>query len=180
MLPIVDGWNILDDNLLARPRAHVEAVFAMLRRQNRRIEFTGGVEALSLQDYQVELLTSLRPRPIMFFAYDPGDAFETLEHAARRLIAAGVATGGHNLRAYVLVGYPRIPSRLPSSACRPCCGSASRRSPCCGRPVTPSQMKYMPEEGWRRQWTRRSCLSGEERAAFADLKLISWRPDLVR
>ena len=28
----------------------------MLRRQNRRIEFTGGLEALSLQDYQVELV----------------------------------------------------------------------------------------------------------------------------
>jgi hypothetical protein len=29
-LPIYDGWNVLDDNLLACPR-HVEAVFAMLR-----------------------------------------------------------------------------------------------------------------------------------------------------
>jgi hypothetical protein len=28
----------------------------------------------------------------MFFAYDPGDDFETLEHAARRLAAAGLAT----------------------------------------------------------------------------------------
>jgi hypothetical protein len=36
LLPIIDGWNILDDNLLACPRDHVEAVFAMLRRQNRR------------------------------------------------------------------------------------------------------------------------------------------------
>ena len=32
LLPIIDGWNILDDNLLACPRDHVEAVFAMLRR----------------------------------------------------------------------------------------------------------------------------------------------------
>ena len=89
LLPIIDGWNILDDNLLACPRDHVEAVFAMLRRQDRRIEFTGGLEALSLQDYQVELLASLRPRPTMFLAYDPGDAFETLQSAARRLLEAG-------------------------------------------------------------------------------------------
>jgi hypothetical protein len=34
LLPIVDCWNILDDNLLACPRPHVEAVFAMLRRQD--------------------------------------------------------------------------------------------------------------------------------------------------
>lgn len=76
---IYDGWNVLDDNLLACPRDHVEAVFAMLRRQNRRIEFTGGLEAKALEDYQVELLASLKPRPNMFWAYDPGDAFETLE-----------------------------------------------------------------------------------------------------
>jgi hypothetical protein len=35
-----------NDNLLACPRDHVEAVFTMLRR--RRVEFTGGLEALSL------------------------------------------------------------------------------------------------------------------------------------
>ena len=57
----------------------------MLRRQKRRVEFTGGLEALSLQDYQVDLLASLKPRPNMFFAYDPGDAFETLESGARLL-----------------------------------------------------------------------------------------------
>src|SRR5205809_882819 len=55
VLPIHEGWNVLDDNLLAAPRPHVEAVFEMLRRQTRRVEFTGGLEALSLQDYQVEL-----------------------------------------------------------------------------------------------------------------------------
>jgi hypothetical protein len=43
LLPITDCWNILDDNLLACPRGHVEAVFAMLRRQGRQIEFTGGL-----------------------------------------------------------------------------------------------------------------------------------------
>jgi hypothetical protein len=32
---------------------------------------------------------ALSPRPSMFFAYDPGDALETLEHAAKRLFAAG-------------------------------------------------------------------------------------------
>src|SRR6516225_8216681 len=80
-----------------------EAVFAMLRRQNRRIEFTGGLEARALEDYQVELLASLRPRPRMFFAYDPQDAFETLEHAARRLLAAGFTRASHAMRVYVLV-----------------------------------------------------------------------------
>jgi hypothetical protein len=116
LLPVVDCWNILDDNLLACPRAHVEAVFAMLRRQDRRIEFTGGLEALALQDYQVELLASLRPRPSMFFAYDPGDVFETLEHAARRLVEAGFSPRSHLMRCYVLIGYPK--DTLPEAEAR--------------------------------------------------------------
>jgi hypothetical protein len=60
LLPIVDCWNILDDNLLACPRDHVEAIFAMLRRQCRQVEITGGLEARALEDYQVDLLAGLR------------------------------------------------------------------------------------------------------------------------
>ena len=106
LLPIQDGWNILDDNLLACPRRHVEAVFEMLRRQKRRIHFTGGLEARSLKDYQVDLLASLRPRPACFWAYDPGDPYETLANAAKKLIAAGFRPSGHRLGCYVLIGYP--------------------------------------------------------------------------
>lgn len=107
LLPIVDGWNVLDDNLLACPESHVRSVFSMLSRQNRRVEFTGGLEALSLQDYQVELLASLSPKPVCFFAYDPGDEFETLRSAASRLLEAGFTRASHNLRCYVLIGYPK-------------------------------------------------------------------------
>lgn len=107
LLPIQDGWNVLDDNLLACPRAHVESVFAMLKRQSQRIEFTGGLEAKSLKDYQVDLLASLSPRPSMFWAYDPEDTFETMVSAARRLDAAGVMNPkSHRTRCYVLIGYP--------------------------------------------------------------------------
>lgn len=110
-LPIYDGWNILDDNLLAAPRPHVEAVFKMLRRvsdeKKKRVQFTGGLEALALQDYQVGLLADLKPRPAMFFAYDPGDEFETLESAARRLLEAGFTRAAHRMGCYVLIGYPK-------------------------------------------------------------------------
>lgn len=106
LLPIQDGWNVLDDNLLACPRAHVEAVFAMLKRQPGRIEFTGGLEAKSLKDYQVDLLASLSQKPSMFWAYDPEDTFETLDSAARRLDAAGLLNrASHRTRCYVLIGY---------------------------------------------------------------------------
>jgi len=44
-LPIVDGNNILDDNLLACSEDHIRAVFTMLERQKERPLLTGGLEA---------------------------------------------------------------------------------------------------------------------------------------
>lgn len=106
LLPIVDGWNILDDNLLACPRPHVEAVFEMLRRQKRRIEFTGGLEAKSFKPYHLELLASLSPKPSMFWAYDPEDTFESMVECARLLKSADLMqTKAHRTRCYVLIGY---------------------------------------------------------------------------
>ncbi len=150
LLPIIDGWNILDDNLLACPRDHVEAVFAMLRQQNRRIEFTGGLEALSLQDYQVDLLASLRPRPTMFFAYDPGDAFETLQSAASRLLEAGFTAASHLMRVYVLIGFPKDTIPAAEERLQQMRSIGFTPYAMLWRPETPSQMKWAPEESWRR------------------------------
>lgn len=157
ILPIVDGWNILDDNLLACPREHVEAVFAMLRLQNRRVEFTGGLEALSLQDYQVDLLASLTPRPNMFFAYDPQDEFETLRSAASRLLEAGFTTASHRLRCYVLIGYPKDTFEDAEQRLNQMCSIGFTPMAMLWRPETPSQEKWRPAETWRafqRRWAR--------------------------
>ena len=157
LLPITDGWNILDDNLLACPRPHVEAVFAMLRRQIRRVEFTGGLEALALQDYQVDLLACLTPRPNMFFAYDPGDEFETLRHAARRLIAAGFTAASHRMRVYVLIGYPKDTIAAAEHRLEQMCSIGFTPMAMLWRPETSSQEKYAPGTAWRafqRRWAR--------------------------
>ena len=156
-LPITPGWNVLDDNLLACPRPHVEAVFDMLRKQDRRVEFTGGLEALSLEDYQVGLLGDLRPRPNMFFAYDPGDAFETLESAARRLIAAGFTAASHRLRVYVLIGYPKDTLDAATTRLRQMTGIGFTPFAMLWKPDTPSQQKHAPGPEWRafqRRWMR--------------------------
>jgi hypothetical protein len=168
-LPIHDGWNILDDNLLACPRDHVEAVFAMLRRQRRedwvgwsgRIEFTGGLEALSLEDYQVDLLASLQPQPVMFFAYDPGDAFETLESAARRLQAAGFSSAGHRLRAYVLIGHPKDTLTLAEQRLRQMLDIGFTPFAMLWKPETDSQQRYAPGREWhrfQRSWARPAAI----------------------
>ncbi len=157
LLPILDGWNILDDNLLACPRPHVEAVFRMLSRQGRRVEFTGGLEALALEDYQVGLLADLRPRPNCFFAYDPGDAFETLQSAGHRLLSAGFTPQSHRLRCYVLIGYPKDTFALAEKRLLDISGVGFTPMAMLWRPETPSQEKWKPAPEWRgfqRQWAR--------------------------
>jgi len=161
VLPIYPGWNVLDDNLLACPRQHVEAVFAMLRQQKRRVEFTGGLEALSLQDYQVDLLAELRPRPSMFFAYDPGDAFDTLESAANRLLAAGFTRNSHLLRCYVLIGYPKDTLSAAEARLQQMESIGFTPFAMLWQPETPSQEKYRPSREWKRfqrSWARPAAI----------------------
>ena len=109
-LPIRDGTNILDDNLLACSPEHVMSVFAMLARQKaeRRgveIQFTGGLEAARLKPWHMEALRALRPRAV-FFAYDTPDDLGPLRHAGELMLGAGFTRASHRLRAYVLVGGP--------------------------------------------------------------------------
>lgn len=164
VMPIHDGWNILDDNLLACPRDHVEAVFAMLRRQKRsqwpgwdgQIRFTGGLEAASLEDYQVGLLADLRPRPTMFFAYDPGDAFETLESAARRMLAAGFTRASHRLRCYFLIGYPGDTLALAEGRMQQLLGIGFTPFAMLWKPETPNAiLRHTPGPEWH-AFTRRT------------------------
>ncbi len=162
-----DGWNVLDDNLLACERSHVEAVFDMLRRQGRRVEFTGGLEALSLQDYQVDLLASLKPRPNCFFAYDPQDEFDTLASAAERLLAAGFTARSHRLRCYVLIGYPKDTFAEAEARLNRIMSVGYTPMAMLWRPEKPSQARHAPGPDWRRfqrQWARPAIIHASEAA----------------
>jgi hypothetical protein len=106
-LPITEGWNVLDDNLLACSDKHINSVFAMLAEQKKeghRIEFTGGLEAKLLKQWQAQELRKLSPSQ-MFFAYDTADDLEPLIEAGKMLISAGFSIKSHVLRAYVLIGF---------------------------------------------------------------------------
>jgi len=106
-LPIQAGWNILDDNLLACSDQHVKSVFAMLKKQKQKPEFTGGLEAKILKPWHAEALRALKPKQL-FFAYDTPDDLEPLRHAAKLLIDAGFKTKtSHAMRCYVLCGWPK-------------------------------------------------------------------------
>jgi hypothetical protein len=103
-LPMTDGWNVLDDNLLACSENHIRAVFAMLARQGWRPFFTGGLEAAQLKPWHVREFAKLKPVE-MFFAYDTSNDREPLYEAGKLLKDAGFKMC-HPLRAYVLIGYP--------------------------------------------------------------------------
>ena len=101
-LEIQDGWNVLDDNLLACSDNHIASVFTMLQRQPKPIEFTGGFEAKRLKPWHAELLTTIRLGQV-FFAYDTVDDLDPLVCAAKMLSDAGLMS--RKMRCYVLIGY---------------------------------------------------------------------------
>lgn len=103
-LPIVDGWNLLDDNILACSDQHIKSVFIMLKRQKEKPQFTGGLEAKKLKKWHVDLLADLRPKQ-MFFAYDTPDDYEPLADASLMLLEAKF--NRQHLRCYVLIGFPK-------------------------------------------------------------------------
>lgn len=108
VLPIVDGNDVMDNNLLACPRPHVEAVLDMLGRQKARARFTGGLEARRVSPWFCKALSRIR-LDIAYTAYDrPSDQIE-VERAIGRLRDAHGWTNGtarRRLGCYVLVGYP--------------------------------------------------------------------------
>ena len=142
-LPITDGYNVLDDNLLACSDEHIRSVFSMLARQRRRPLFTGGFEAAKLKPWHVEELIKLKPSE-MFFAYDTSSDRDPLYEAGKMLIAAGFNLC-HPLRAYVLIGYPGDTFEA----------AKFRLNDCIKAGFSPFAMLYLDDTGYRDpDWVR--------------------------
>lgn len=103
-LPVQDGWDILDDNILGTSEAHFREVIEMLRRQEKRAVFSGGLEPALLQPWQAGLLKSINPRT-MYTAYDTKDDYEPLRQMAKTLWDSGFRPSGHQVKCYCLCGY---------------------------------------------------------------------------
>lgn len=103
-LPIVDGWNIMDDNILGTSASHFRSVCDMLKRQKHSAVFSGGLEPALLQQWQADLLREVNPARI-YTAYDTKDDLEPLNEMGRKLQHAGFNPSGHRMHCYVLVGY---------------------------------------------------------------------------
>jgi hypothetical protein len=104
-LEIADGWNILDNNLLACSNSHIKKVFKMLARQPKRPIFSGGLDSRLLKQHIAEQLFKIKTERL-FLAYDEPDDWEPLITAAKILFRSGFTPKQHKIFAYVLIGYP--------------------------------------------------------------------------
>ena len=104
-LPVTEGHNVLDDNLLACSEKHIREVFAMLKNQTEKPVFTGGLEAKLLKPWHVELLREVKTKRF-YCAYDTADDYEPLIQAGKLLRDGGITQKSQTARCYVLIGYP--------------------------------------------------------------------------
>lgn len=104
-LPVQDGWNILDDNILATYDVHFRAVIDMLKRQKQRPVFSGGLEPEYMTAEKAALLVECKPKTL-YTAYDTLDDYEHLRNMARLLWAAGLSRRSNTVKCYMLCGYP--------------------------------------------------------------------------
>ena len=103
-LPICDGWNICDDNILGTSESHFRAVIEMLRKQKKRAVFSGGLEPALLQMWHAELLREINPKT-MYTAYDTKDDYEAIRQMADILWDVGFSPKGCQVKCYCLCGY---------------------------------------------------------------------------
>ncbi|MCE5224885.1 MAG: hypothetical protein LLG05_03405 [Porphyromonadaceae bacterium] len=151
-LPVMDGWIVQDDNLLACSERHIRQVFAMLKRQRNRAQLMG-LEAARLESWHIDLMRDLRPAAL-WFAMDTPDDTEPLRAAGLRLWKAGF--NFDKLYCYVLVGHPRDTYESAESRLRQACRFG----------FLPFAMQWRDQSGyrdpewvtWSRPWKRPAAI----------------------
>ena len=114
-LQIKDGWNVLDNNLLACSRDHIERVMEMLSRQRRGAEFTGGIDARLIKSWWVDMVAGMNLRS-MFLAYDRPDDIVSVSAAIAIFRYRGIER--RRLGCYVLCGYEGDTIKKADARCR--------------------------------------------------------------
>ncbi len=99
-LPVTDGYDVADNNLLACSESHIRAVFEMLRHQTEPARFSGGLDARLFMPWHVELLKSIRFK-FAWFACDYPGAEQDLERVADLM----GDFHRQQRRCYVLIGF---------------------------------------------------------------------------
>lgn len=102
-LPITEGNNLLDNNILGCSEQHIKSVFWMLSKQ-KHVTLTGGFESKLLKPWHVELLKQSKVERV-YFAYDTPDDLEPLIKASH-LLQESDWYRWRKCGCYVLIGYP--------------------------------------------------------------------------
>lgn len=97
---IRDGWILQDNNILACSESHQQAVFEMLQRQPKQIDFNGGLDAELLNSWHVKEFEKLKVRHF-WFSCDTPESITALEQAADLLFHFKQ----WQKRCYVLIGF---------------------------------------------------------------------------
>ncbi len=152
-IAINDGTEVLDNNLLACPREHVEAVMDMLSRQKSRIRFTGGIDARLVRPWWTKLLSGIRTEAL-FTAYDSTDQKSALKRAIPMLLESGLTR--RELGCYVLVGYKQDTLTEADKRLRFVWGLGAMPFAIYYQPKT-AKKKRIPPRSWgpfMKQWSR--------------------------
>jgi hypothetical protein len=108
LLKIRPGWDILDNNLLACPRSHIEEVLEMLQGQKERARFSGGIEAARVEPWFAKAIASARLETLIL-AYDHPSQRNPVERAVKMIRDEAGWTDGTSrkrLGCFVLCGFP--------------------------------------------------------------------------
>ncbi|HUT74863.1 MAG TPA: hypothetical protein VM221_08525 [Armatimonadota bacterium] len=161
-LTIKPGWIVQDNNLLAAPRAHVEAVLDMLDEQRKAATFSGGLEARRLlkMSWFVERLAQMRVYEA-WLAYDSPPEREPALAAIALLRRIGLRQ--RQTRCYVLVGRDGDTVDEAERRVREVFDAGGLPFAMLWRDEN-AQMRHEPE--WRalvRKWTRPAAMFASER-----------------
>lgn len=100
LLTIKPGWIVQDNNLLATPEHHFEAVFEMLREQKRAIKFSGGLDKHFLKPWHVPFFDSIPIDELWWAVDEPGDM-----RWIRRVKELFAHVPMRKMRCYTMIGY---------------------------------------------------------------------------
>lgn len=103
-LKIHDGRWVLDSNLLACSRPHVEAVFDMLERQAENVKLLCGLDTYLIKDWHLERVERLRKKlDFLYLAFDDMDDKESVREAIVKLYDRGLRQ--NQIWCFVLAGF---------------------------------------------------------------------------
>jgi len=104
-LEIRDGTRVLDSNLFACNKPHVESVFEMLRRQTGKVGLHGGIDSKIAKGWHFDLIGGLRTKlERIYVAYDSPAMLETTSESIKQLRErSGLSLG--QVRCFVLCGF---------------------------------------------------------------------------